>query len=190
MPHHNPGRLDPERSVVLLIDLQDKLLPVMHEKTTVRRRTARLIEGAAVLDVPVLVTEQYPRGLGKTVKDIADLLQGAVSVSEKTRFSACAEPVTRLLEKFEARSVVVAGIETHVCVLQTCLDLLERGLTVALCEDATSSRRPVDKKAAVDRMIQAGVLPTTVESVLFELLGDADSPKFRALRGVIQSKDG
>ncbi|MEM8738753.1 MAG: isochorismatase family protein [Planctomycetota bacterium] len=183
-------RIDAQRSAVLLIDLQDKLVPVMHDRSTMLRRTERLIEGAAVLEVPVLVTEQYPRGLGRTVRAVADRLQGSVNVSEKTRFSACSASVVRLLEKFDVTSVVVAGIETHVCVLQTCLDLLDRGYTVALCNDATSSRRPADRKAAVSRMVQAGVLPTTVESVLLELLGDAESPPFRAIRGIIQSKDG
>ncbi|MEM6855739.1 MAG: hydrolase [Planctomycetota bacterium] len=183
------ARLDPKRSAVLLVDLQEKLLPVMHEKTTVERRAGRLIQGANVLGVPVLLTEQYPKGLGRTVGSIARQLDAAVCTDEKTRFSACSESVIRLLEKFETKSVVVAGIETHVCVLQTCLDLLERGYTVALCVDAVSSRRPIDKKAAVDRMIQAGVLPTTVEAVLFELMGDANSPKFRELRSIIQSKE-
>lgn len=183
------ARLDPQRSAVLLVDLQDKLLPVMHEKTTIERRAGRLIQGANVLRVPVLLTEQYPKGLGRTVSSIAKQLDGAVCTDEKTRFSACSESVMRLLEKFETKSIVVAGIEAHVCVLQTCLDLLDRGYTVALCVDAVSSRRPIDKKAAVDRLVQAGVLPTTVESVLFELLGDASSPRFRELRTIIQSKE-
>lgn len=183
------ARLDPQRSAVLLVDLQDKLLPVMHEKTTIERRAGRLIQGANVLGVPVLITEQYPKGLGRTVSSIAKQLDAAVCTDEKTRFSACSESVVRLLEKFETKSIVVAGIETHVCVMQTCLDLLERGYTVALCVDAVSSRRPIDKKAAVDRLIQAGVLPATVESVLFELLGDANSPRFRELRTIIQSKE-
>ncbi len=186
MPAH---RLDPKRSAVLMVDLQDKLLPVMHEKSTVERRAGRLIQGANVLGVPVLLTEQYSKGLGRTVGSIAKQLDAAVCIDEKTRFSACSASVIRLLEKLETQSVVVAGIETHVCVLLTCLDLLERGYTVALCVDATSSRRPIDKHTAVDRVVQAGVLPTTAESVLFELLGDASSPKFRELRTIIQSKD-
>lgn len=181
------ARLDPKHSAVLLVDLQEKLLSVMHEKTTVARRAGRLVQGANVLKVPVLLTEQYPKGLGRTVDTVAKQLDGAVCTDEKTRFSACSESIVRLLEKFDTKSIVLAGIETHVCVLQTCLDLLERGYTVALCEDAVSSRRPIDKKAAVDRLIQAGALPTTVESVLFEMLGDASSPKFRELRGIIQS---
>lgn len=180
-------RLDPNHSAVLLVDLQEKLLPVMHEKTTVARRAGRLVQGANVLKVPVLLTEQYPKGLGRTVSAIAKQLDGAVCTDEKTRFSACSASIMRLLEKFDTKSVVLAGIESHVCVLQTCLDLLERGYMVALCEDAMSSRRPIDKKAAVDRMVQAGALPSTVESVLFELLGDASSPKFRELRTIIQS---
>ncbi|MEM9883187.1 MAG: hydrolase [Planctomycetota bacterium] len=180
-------RLDPQRSALLLIDLQERLVPVMHEKTTVVRRAARLVEGANVLGVPVLITEQYPRGLGHTVADIAKQLRGAVSVDEKTRFSASGPGLTKRLEQQGTRSVVLAGIETHVCVLQTALDLLAAGYTVAVCEDATSSRRAIDKRAALQRLAQAGAVPATVEAVLFELLGDADSPKFRALQAVIRS---
>ena len=106
------------------------------------------------------------------------------------RFSAFTEKLGHFFEKFNARHVVVAGVETHICVQQTCLELIERGYGVALCVDASSSRREIDKKVAVQRMIQAGVVPTTVEATLFELLGDASSPKFRELRSVIDSKDG
>ena len=182
-------RLDPHHSAVLLIDMQERLLPVMQHGSTVIRRTTRLIEGANVLRIPVAVTEQYPRGLGKTVAAIATKLHGAVYTDPKTRFSACGPSLMRLLDKLETQSLIVAGLETHVCVLQTCLDLLDRGYTVALCLDAISSRREIDRQAAVDRLVQAGVVPTTVEAVLFELLADVDSPAFKELRSVIQSPD-
>jgi len=183
------ARLDREKTLLLLIDLQMKLVPVMAEKTTLVRRAGRLVEGANVLSVPVLVTEQYPKGLGHTYEPIAQKLHGSVDIDVKTRFSAYSKKVAAFLEKIEIKSVVVAGIEAHVCVLQTVLDLLDAGYTVAVCEDAVSSRRPIDKHAAMRRMVQAGALPATVESVLFELVADADSPQFRELRGVIQSKD-
>jgi nicotinamidase-related amidase len=182
-------RLNPKRTAFLLIDLQERLLPVMKEKTTLLRRTERLIEGASLLKQPILVTEQYPRGLGHTHGSIASKLHGAVHTTEKTRFSACSGAMLRHLEKFETQSLVVAGIEAHVCVLMTCLDLIEAGYTVAVCLDAVSSRRDIDRKAGIDRMVQAGVVPTTVEAALFELIVDADSPTFKALRGVLQSKD-
>lgn len=184
------ARLDPKHTALVLVDVQDKLLEVMQDKTTVARRAGRLLQGANVLQLPVLVTEQYPKGLGRTVSALARQFNAATLSDEKTRFSACSDAVIRRLEKFNTRSVVLAGLETHVCVLQTCLDLLEKGYVVALCVDATSSRRPIDKKAGIDRMVQAGALPATVESVLFELVGDAESPRFRELRSIIQSSDG
>lgn len=184
------ARLDPRRSAILLIDMQERLLPVMQHRSTIVRRTTRLIEGAHILKTPVAVTEQYPRGLGSTVSQIAGKLHGAVYTDPKTRFSATGPSLMRFLEKLETRSVIVAGLEAHVCVLQTCLDLLDHGFTVALCLDAIGSRRDIDRQAAVHRMTQAGVLPTTVEAVLFELMGDADAPAFKELRKIIQSPDG
>lgn len=183
-------RLDPSLSAVLLIDLQEKLMPVIHEKSACMRRSARLAEGARVLGVPLLVTEQYPQGLGKTVPEIKRFLdEGVACYESKTRFSACIPRIVGMLETLGIRSVILAGVETHVCVLHTALDLLDRGFTVAVCEDAVGSRRAIDKHAAILRMMQAGVVPTTVESALLELCGDASNERFRAIRSVIKSTD-
>ncbi len=181
-------RLDPHRSALLVIDLQERLMPVIHEKTTCIRRAARLAEGAAALSVPRFVTEQYSRGLGATVPEIAKHLDHDVTAYEdKTRFSACVGRISGMLETLGIKSVVLVGVETHICVLFTALDLLDQGFTVAVCEDATSSRRPVDKHAAMQRMVQAGVLPTTVESALFEWVGDAASERFKAIQSILRS---
>jgi len=182
-------RLDRSNAAVMLIDLQERLVPVMDEKTTLVRRCARLVDGANILKVPVLVTEQYPRGLGATVQGVSPQIDAAVCIDEKTRFSACSPSILRFLEKFETRSVIVAGVEAHVCVLQTCLDLIERGYCVAVCFDAVSSRRPIDKQTALSRLVHAGALPTTVESVLLEMVSDAGDAAFRQIRSVIASKD-
>lgn len=182
-------RLDPHRSALLIIDLQKKLMPVIHEKTAVVRRAARLAEGAKALTVPRLVTEQYSKGLGSTVDEVAMHLDRDVTCYEdKTRFSACVGRIASMLDTLGVRSVILAGVETHVCVLHTALDLLDREFIVAVCEDATSSRRAVDKHAAMQRMIQAGVIPTTVESALLELCEDAATDRFKAIREVIRSK--
>ena len=185
-----PARLDPKHSAVLILDVQERLLPVMQHRTTLLRRVTRLVEGAAILRVPIAVTEQYPRGLGATVASLADALPRQVHREEKTRFSAVSPALLAHLKSQGTRGVVVAGLETHICVLQSCLDLLEAGYTVALCQDATGSRREVDRKAALARLTQAGVVPATVETVLFEWLGDAGAADFKALRSVIQSPDG
>ncbi|MEM1445744.1 MAG: isochorismatase family protein [Planctomycetota bacterium] len=182
-------RLDPHRSALLVIDVQDRLMPVIEQKTTVIRRAARLAEGAEALSVPRFVTEQYSRGLGSTVPDLAKHLdQNVTAYEDKTTFSACVGRIAGMLETLGIKSVVLVGVEAHVCVLFTALDLLDQGFTVAVCEDAIGSRRAVDKHAAWQRMIQAGVIPTTVESVLFEWTGDAASDRFKAIRGIIQSK--
>lgn len=183
------ARLDPHRSALLVIDLQERLMPVIHDQSTVTRRAARLAEGAAALSVPRLVTEQYRRGLGPTVPELARHLDHDVTAYEdKTSFSACVGRISGMLETLGVRSVVLVGVEAHVCVLFTALDLLDQGFTVAVCEDAIGSRRPIDKHAAWQRMIQAGVIPSTVESVLFEWVGDASSDRFKAIRGILQSR--
>lgn len=171
---------------MLLIDLQEKLLPVVDGGDTVLRRVERLARGAAVLDVPLLVTEQYPQGLGRTVSALRRELAEDVPRLEKTRFSAGGPKLLAQLRSWDAEAVVLAGVETHVCVLQTALDLLDAGFTVACCRDAVGSRRAGDAAAGTARMEAAGVLPATVESVLMELCGDAATPGFRRLHPVIR----
>ena len=183
-------RLEMDNTAVLLVDMQAKLMPVIHEQGACVRRAARLMEAAKILNLPRLVTEQYPRGLGHTVPEVGKYLDdGVTCFEEKTRFSACGGRVLDTLELLGVRGVILAGVEAHVCVLHTALDLLDRGFLPAVCEDAVSSRRVVDKHAAILRMAQAGVVPTTVESALLELCGDAGSDGFRAIRDVIKSTD-
>jgi len=181
-----PVRLPRDDSVLLMIDLQERLLSVMPHPTTLTRRAGRLIRGAQALGVAVVVTEQYPRGLGRTVLALDKLLAEGDPPIEKLCFSACVDAVTRALEATGRRTVVLMGVEAHVCVLQTALDLLEAGYTVALALDATDSRRAVDRDAAVRRMTEAGVVPTTVESVLFEWLGTAEGDGFKAVRDIVK----
>jgi nicotinamidase-related amidase len=181
-------RLIPGRTGVLVIDMQQKLLPVVRRSDELLRRVGRLLDGAAVLDMPVLASEQYPRGLGPTVPQIDRRLERAKVRCEKLRFSACEPVVMQAVRELQLEAVVVAGIECHACVLQTCLDLLEAGLTVGLPLDGTSSRRAVDERAGVARLTQAGVLPVTVEQVLFELAEQAGSQRSRELQPVVRSK--
>lgn len=179
-------RLYPGQTAVLVVDVQEKLVPAMHESAALIAQVGRLLDGAAVLSLPVLVTEQYRKGLGVTVPEIGKRLEKAVCNHEKLRFSACIDPVRAELSSRGIRSVVVCGIETHVCVVQTCLELLDAGYATALAWDATTSRRPGDRDAALARMTQAGVLPTTVESALFELMKEAGTPAFKAMLPVVK----
>lgn len=179
-------RLNPATTALLLVDMQEKLLPHIHEHQQVSDQCARLLDGANVLDVPVCVTEQYRKGLGDTVPSLGDRIGDSVGRHEKLVFSACLEPIRKELAAYGARSVLVCGIEAHVCVLQTCLDLLSVGFLPFIVTDAIGSRRPADRDAAIARMTQAGVVPTTVESALLEMVHEAGTDRFKAMLPIIK----
>lgn len=179
-------RLDHDATSLLIVDMQARLMAVMEERERLLERACSLLEGFNALGLPVVATEQYPRGLGSTVGEIGELLGSAVGVYEKLKFSACIEPVRAALDKRGVRSVVVAGIEAHICVQQTCLDLLDSGYVVGVAYDATSSRRGSDRRVAEQRLTQAGVLPMTVESALMELAHEAGGERFQAIRQIIK----
>ena len=179
-------RLDPQHTVLLVVDVQQRLVSSIHDGDRIVAQTGRLIDGITALGLPILVTEQYPKGLGPIVPELAGRLRGAVCHCEKLKFSACIEPVRRELARLKTRSVLVAGIEAHVCVIQTCVDLIDAGYVTAVAVDATGSRRHGDKAAALERMAQAGVIPTTVESALFELVHEAGGDKFKAILALVK----
>ena len=186
MPFMATARLQLGTTCLLVVDLQEKLVPAMNDSEHLVQQVGRLIDGVSVLEVPILVTEQYRKGLGTTVPELARRLGGAVCNQEKLKFSACIEPVRQQLTQSGARTVLVCGLEAHVCVLQTCLDLLDNGFVVAVATDAIGSRRRADLDAAVLRMVQAGVLSTTVESALFELVHEADGQLFKAILPIVR----
>ncbi len=170
--------------------MQGGLLPHMHNGEAVIHQVELLLDGAAVLGLPVLVTEQYPKGLKATVPQIARRLENAALRVEKTQFSALTQAVHQELRgRGRGRGVrteIVCGIEAHVCVLQTCLDLVAHGFVTVLMVDAIGSRRKSDLDAAVLRMTQAGIVPSTVESVLLEMVGDASAPTFKAILPIVK----
>lgn len=184
---HRPCRLLPYRSALLIVDLQYRLVQVMHERDKLKRRAARLVQGSNILGIPQLVTEQYPRGLGETIEEVARFIKPQC-IEEKTRFSAYIHPIRQRLSELNVDSVVIAGVEAHVCVLRTCLDLMQAGYRVYPVWDAISSRREEGKQAARERLTQAGAVPTTVESALFEWLGDADDSRFSKIQELIKGK--
>lgn len=179
-------RLIAEHTSVLMVDVQERLTPAMSHPASLQQQVGRLIDAAGLLDVPVLVTEQYPRGLGPTVEVLASRLAVDTVRHEKLKFSACIEPVRTAMTAGGIRSVLVCGIEAHVCVLQTCLDLLDAGFTVAVVADAVDSRRPLDRDMAIQRMVQAGVLPVTVESAVLEMVHEAGGDRFKAVLPLIK----
>ena len=178
--------LTPEGSVLLLIDLQQRLIPVIHDHEAVVARAVRLAEAAQLLDVPIRATEQNPAGLGPTVAPLAAYPQATLT---KTTFSAAAAPgFAALLPAGVVGSgqIVVAGCEAHVCVLQTVLELLGSGHQVVLAADAIGSRDPADKAVAVERARQHGAQVVTSEMVLFEWLHDSRHPKFREVQKLLK----
>lgn len=179
-------RLRIDQTALLVIDMQERLVPAMHDSNSVISQVERLIDGANALSVPILVTEQYRKGLGTTIAPLAKKLENAVCCEEKLKFSACIEPIRRHLIENQIRTVLVCGIEAHVCVSQTCLDLLEAGYVMAVAVDAVSSRREADQHVAISRLTQAGVLPVTVESALLELVHEAGTEAFRSVLPLIK----
>jgi nicotinamidase-related amidase len=175
--------LTAEGSVLLLIDLQERLVPAIRDGDVVVARAVRLAEAARLLDVPVLVTEQYPAGLGSTVPPLAAYPQ---AVLPKTTFSAAEDPALTALLPAGPGEIIVAGCEAHVCVLQTVLGLISQGHRVVLASDAVGSRDPADRAVALDRARQHGAEIVTSEMVLFEWLRDSRHPKFREVQKLLK----
>lgn len=180
-------RLSAPESRLLVIDVQQRLLPVMADPARVVERSRIMLAAAAAMQVPVLATEQYPKGLGPTVADLRDAL-GHSPIFEKMHFSAYGEPPVRdaLRADDGRRQIVVLGIEAHVCVLQTVLDLLQHEFRVFVVADAISSRSRDSVALAEARMRQAGAVLVNTEMCLFEWLGQAGHPQFRALSKLIK----
>ncbi len=183
-----PNQLDADRACVLVIDVQEKLLPLVRHHDGIVSATKKLLTAAPIFELPVIVTEQYPRGIGHTVEAISACLQnGRDSMIEKSAFSAWAEASVReAILAADRPQVIITGIETHVCVQQTALDMVSRDYDVYVCADAVGSRGRTDHERALERMRQDGAWVTTVESVLFELCGRCDAPRFKAMLEVIK----
>ncbi len=170
-------------SALLLIDMQERLMPAIHDGDDVVANAVRLAAGAGLLDVPVCATEQNPGGLGPTVAQLADYPQ---MVLAKTAFGAVSAPGFSTLLPPGAEELVVAGAEAHVCVLQTVLGLLAARHRVLVVADAIGSRAPANRAAAIDRMVRHGAEIVTTEMVLFEWLRDATHPHFREVQKLIR----
>jgi nicotinamidase-related amidase len=182
-------RLTREHAAVVVVDVQERLFPAMDadHREEVMRNVKVLATAARRLHVPLLLTEQYPKGLGHTLQELADTLGPAIEPIEKVTFSCWAVGAFRSrLEASGARRVILAGIEAHVCVLMSALDLLAAGYAVHVVADAVTSRTQANWRLAMDHLRQAGAVVTTTESVLFQLLGQADTDDFRELARLIR----
>ena len=178
--------LKPEKTALLIIDIQERILPVINNYQSVVENTLKLIKGFKVLGLPIYFTEQYPKGLGPTVRSILDEL-GDLKPFDKMSFSCSG--AGELFDKFKKKKlsqIVVCGIESHVCVQQTVLDLVENNIQVNLAADAVSSRKEMDYRTAVERMSHNGVEITTTESILFELLKVCGTPQFKEISKLVK----
>ena len=170
--------LDRDRAALVVVDVQEAFRPAVQRFDDVVESTRRLMEGARVLGIPVVVTEQYPKGLGRTVEEL-----GEVDPVEKTCFSAARADGFDLDGRDQA---LVCGIETHVCVSQTAHDLLERGVEVHVASDAVSSRTEANREVGLHKMERSGAIVTSVETALFELIGAAGSDEFKAIQRLVK----
>lgn len=175
----------PADTVCIVVDIQERLTPVLNGGGEMVEKSRTLLQGLRETGVPLLTTEQYPKGLGGTVPAVSLLLGGA-PVFEKTRFSALVPEVLAALEQFDAENVILIGAEAHVCMLQTVLDLRAAGFGVYVPFECTASRDPANKANALQQMQAAGAVVSNVESILFQLLGDAKHPAFKAVSKLIQ----
>lgn len=174
------------RCVVVVVDLQDKLLDKIKVAKTVVQNTAKAVQAADILGAPVLWTEQYPKGLGPTTKAIAQVMKDREPMA-KTAFGCMGDAgFTSALNALGRTQLLITGVETHVCILQTALGALQEGFEVFVAADAVASRSKEQHKAGLDRMKHAGVEVVTLEMALFEMLGEAGSPEFKAMLPLIK----
>jgi nicotinamidase-related amidase len=184
IPARSPELMSRDDTALLVVDLQEKLMPAIRLRETVVWNVRRLIDGAKLLGLPVAATEQYPQGLGKTVAPLAERLG---TVPAKVTFSCreCAE-IFRALADQGRHKVLVVGVETHVCVQQTVLDLLSEGFRVYVAVDAVGSRSELDYRTALGRLEAAGATLTTTEAALFEWCEVAGTPEFKQISALVR----
>jgi nicotinamidase-related amidase len=185
MLHKNT--LDPAHTTLAIIDMQESFRSVISDFAETAVRIALVAHAAQLLNIPVIVTEQYPKGLGHTANEIKAVLPADFNFIEKTAFSSCgARSFEAELERTQALHVLICGIEAHICVNQTTHDLLERGYRVHLLTDCITARTEHNKQTGLAKMQQSGALPSSTELALFELMRDAKHEQFKAIQKLIK----
>ncbi|MBN2238387.1 MAG: hydrolase [Dehalococcoidales bacterium] len=175
-----------ENTALIIIDIQEKLFRVMHEKEELASSAGKLLKGIQALDIPVILTEQNPKGLGPTIPELSELMPDTEPIV-KFDFSCYREEAFRQkLTEVNRRQLLVTGIETHICVYQTAVELAAAGYKTAVVTDCVSSRTPENRDKAITRMVSEGIKVTTTEMILFELLGTARHEKFRDISAIIK----
>ena len=178
--------LSKENTLLLVIDIQEKIFQKMNEQVETEANILRLIEGSKVLDIPIVWTEQYPKGLGRTIKSVRNALQGH-EVLKKITFSCLDESKIRnKIESYKKKQILICGIETHVCVYQTAIDLMERNFEVHIVSDTVMSRKDLNYHIALDKLRDMGAQITSMEMALFELQKVAKGDTFKAISEIIK----
>jgi len=180
-------RILAEDTMALVVDFQERLVPVIDRNEELLHHTEILIKGLRALKIPMLVTQQYTKGIGMTVPVLSDVFGEEFIYEDKVTFS-CAEDET-ILEKIKQsgkKNIIVCGIEAHICVLQTVIDLIAKGYHVILVEDCVGSRKESDRQVGIKRAVAEGAIPTTYESILFELTRVAKTDVFKEISRLIK----
>lgn len=179
-------RLHEEHVLFLMIDIQERLFPHIYESSKLEENCQKLLKGIAALNLPLLVTEQYVKGLGPTIPTLKALISKHHPL-EKVSFSCCDDDsIAKELRDSKKQSIIIFGIEAHVCILQTALDLLEKNYHVVIVEDCVASRKESDKRIALSRLSQEGVRMTSYESILLELCRYSGTERFKAISKIIK----
>ncbi len=185
MRHENT--LEAGRAALAVIDVQEAFRAHIPDFAELAARCALVVRAAQLLGIPVVVTEQYPKGLGRTAAEVTAALPEGFETVEKTAFSSCgAQQFVARLEAAGARQILLCGIEAHVCVNQTAHDLLARGYQVHVLTDCVSSRTAQNRQVGLDKMLRSGALPSSTELALFELMRDARHEQFKAIQKLIK----
>ncbi len=179
-------RILTEHTTGLVIDIQERLFPHINEHKVLLRNVEILLEGLRILEIPILVTEQYRKGLGTTIAPVVEKLL-KFDPLEKMTFSCCDDSVfLSELKAIKRKNVIICGIESHVCVLQTTIDLMKKGYRPVVIEDCVSSRKPNDKTIAIERMRREGAIISTYESILFELARVSGNENFKSISKLVK----
>jgi nicotinamidase-related amidase len=182
----NIPRLNQNNIFFVFIDLQNKLLSAISNGDSIIKRNQLLLEAANLLGLPYMLTSQYRKGLGEIVPQLSEKNRG--EILDKMTFSCAADEfISREMARVDRPIAIVSGVETHICVLQTSLDLLDKGKQVAIVADAVGARNPIDHELGLKRMESAGALPVTAEMLIYEVLGRSDSPQFKQILPLIKN---
>ncbi|MFN2501014.1 MAG: hydrolase [Pyrinomonadaceae bacterium] len=183
----HPKILKKETAALVVIDVQEGFRSAIGDFALIASRVSMAVRGFQILDVPVIVTEQYPEGLGRTAEEIQLVLEDNFEVIDKTAFSSCSADIfIKKLQGLGVKQIVLCGLETHICVTQTAHDLIDRGFEVHILTDCVCSRFDHDRKAGLGKMAASGAVSSSLEMALFEMMGDAKHEKFKEIQALIR----